>query len=248
AKIPEYKRIIRDNSLRTIASMLYEASQEEIIDAQVDSRFSYNGLVTRSYVRFANGDSKRFYFKRSHSPMGEALCMALINYIQGNRYKFIVDPNTKVLVTDEIPGDVLGAIDSWHPYYEMTAPSTIRSYAIALELSNFLGLGDRHLNNVLLTLDGDVVNIDFEPCFCFNTHNVDFFRKPLGHEAIKAVEISRKQARKDIKQTVKRNSLLLAHIIKCAENIEEAINGCHRPMSIGGGRTWRTMNHYLDQA
>ena len=220
-KLPGYNKVLSDSEkLKDLACALYKCEKKDIAKVEIDNNFSWRETKCAD-VEFDDGTEKKFYFKKQwEGPLvNEALGMALVNLLYNKYYNFVVDGDNhsnNIIAIDEIPGKVFKHSDVTENSFEIKSS---RNYGAALELSCFLGLDDRHSNNVIFSDLGDVVHIDFARVFAMNPGSgesceLGYLSPPATYNV--AVENGRKQARKTIQKNFQDKADLVEKIIMTA--------------------------------
>lgn len=221
-ELPSLVNISRDNekSLEACCA-IYDCKPEDVASCILDQGFSY-AHVLRFTARFMNRTASRFYLKNNVFDVNgrsmlnderfnlnyvEALGMALSNLVLGKEhYRFAADE--QLAAAEEIPGcrfDYLGDEDLEEGKNSEFDENSSFNYGFALVQSEFLGLGDRCELNVLLTPNGEVVNIDFESLFAYNAAREEIGRHRPEPKFYRYIDTGKEKAKEIIQKNLAKN-------------------------------------------
>ncbi|MFH1589920.1 MAG: hypothetical protein ABIB43_05105 [archaeon] len=211
--------IIRElDMMKSVASKLYNIDLNDISNLKRDKSFKHYDRCWRFNVSLTDGSKNTFYVKSTHKtgPVGEALGMTLSNILlEDANYNFIISNNgddVGLTVTDNLKG--VKVVDLQSVGYQHFDAF---SFGVALELSNALGLYDRHSGN-LMVHEKKMFHIDFGRIFSQDTVTrpkkmFEYFETPNKKKS----DMGRKYGRQMITERFLSNKVLIENILKEAE-------------------------------
>jgi len=206
-EMPSYEEALRDKvALRIIAELLYK---KNIPNPQIDPEFNCDH---KPISKIMVDEKNAFYLKKVQERRNvvsgaatEALGMTLSNLLIDTKFEFRVYSETIAMKEiigrrfDEISDDVLNL------YPEAYGKAC--QFAVAVELA------DRKPQNIILTNEGEFINIDF----AFLFHGTSYllgFRTPKDREK---VQESRYQTRQLIGKNISQKYDKIIHLLDLAE-------------------------------